>query len=62
MVQREVWTWGLQKRHSYRQQSPWRKMQSTTHPNEWVQYTSQSQSMVQSRKYQDRIRISIVPD
>ncbi len=32
------------------------------HPNEWVQYISQPQSMVQSRKDQDGAGTSIVHD
>ncbi len=40
VVRHEVWTRGLQRRHSYKQQSPHIEMQSTTHPNGWVQYTS----------------------
>jgi hypothetical protein len=51
----------LEKVH-YTQQSPWKEMQSTTHPNEWVQYTSQPQFVVQSRRNQSRAKISIVPD
>jgi hypothetical protein len=44
------------------QRSLWREMQSNTHPNEWVQYTSQPYSVVQSWKYQDEIRNFIVFD
>jgi len=40
VVRHEVWSRGLQRRHNYRQQSPHIEMQSTTHPNGWVQYTS----------------------
>ncbi len=40
VVRCEVWTNGLHKRHNFKQQSPWREMQSNIHPNEWVQYTS----------------------
>jgi hypothetical protein len=40
VVQHEVWTRGLQIRHNYRQQFPHIEMQSTTHPNGWVQYAS----------------------
>jgi len=36
VVQCEVWTTGLQKRHSYKRRSPWREMKSTAHPNECV--------------------------
>jgi hypothetical protein len=36
VVQHEIWTRGLKKRHNYRRQSPWRKMQLTIHLNEWV--------------------------
>jgi hypothetical protein len=32
------------------------------HPNDWVQYISQLQSMVQSRRDQDGARTSIVHD
>ncbi len=35
-------------------------MQSTTHPNQWVQFTSQPQSVVQSQRVQDEARTSIV--
>jgi hypothetical protein len=31
------------------------EMQSNTPPNEWVQYTSQSQSMVLNHKDQDKV-------
>ncbi len=37
-------------------------MQLTTHPNEWVQYTSQPQHVVQSQRNQDGARISIIPN
>ncbi len=60
VVRHEVWTKGFQKRPNYRQQSPQRKMQSTTHPNQWVQYTFQPQSVVQSQKDQDEARTSII--
>jgi UV DNA damage repair endonuclease len=32
----------------------------TTHPNQWVQFTSQPQSVVQSQRDQDEARTSIV--
>jgi hypothetical protein len=35
---------------------------SQIHPNKWVLYTSQSQSMVQSRRDQNGAWISIVPN
>jgi hypothetical protein len=37
-------------------------MQSNTHPNEWVQYIFQSQSMVQNQRHQDRIGTSTIRD
>ncbi len=36
VVWHEVWIGGFQKRHNYKQQSPWREMESNIHPNEWV--------------------------
>jgi hypothetical protein len=62
MVSHEIWTSGHQRKHNYKQRFPWRKMQSNSHPNEWVQYTFQPQSMVQSRRDQDKARTSIVLD
>jgi hypothetical protein len=43
VVWRDVWTRDLQRRHNSKWQSPQRKMQSTTHLNKWMQYTSQAQ-------------------
>jgi hypothetical protein len=40
LVWGEVWNGGLQRRHNYKSPYPWKKMQLTIHPNEWVQYTS----------------------
>jgi hypothetical protein len=37
-------------------------MYSITHPNEWVQYNSQSQYVVQSCRNQDETRTSTIPD
>ncbi len=35
VVQHEVWTSGFQKRHNFREQSPWKEMQPNSHPNEY---------------------------
>ncbi len=37
-------------------------MQLNIHPNEWVQYSSQLQSMVQSHKDQDGAGTFIIPN
>jgi hypothetical protein len=37
-------------------------MQLNTHPNEWVQYTSQPQFVVQNRRDQDGARTSTIPN
>jgi hypothetical protein len=37
-------------------------MQSNTHPSEWVQYISQSQSMVQNHMGQHRIGTFVILD
>jgi hypothetical protein len=37
-------------------------MQLNTHPYEWVQYASQPQSMVQSRRDQDGVRTFTIPN
>ncbi len=37
-------------------------MQSNFHPNEWVQYTFQSQFVVQNQRDQDGARTFVVPD
>jgi hypothetical protein len=42
--------WGLQRRHSSKLRSPQKNMQLTTHSNEWMQYTSQPQYVVQSHR------------
>jgi hypothetical protein len=34
----EIWIESFQRKHSYKQRSPWKEMQLTTHLNEWVQY------------------------
>ncbi len=38
------------------------EMQSNFHPNEWVQYTFQSQYVIQSQRDQDGARTFVVPD
>jgi hypothetical protein len=62
VVRCEIWTGGFHIRHSYRQRSPRKEMQSIIHPNEWVQYISQLQYVVQSHKNQDRARIFTIPN
>jgi len=60
VVRREVWTRGLQRRHSYRRRFLRRETQSTTHPNEWVRYTFQPQFVVHGHRYQDEARTSVI--
>jgi hypothetical protein len=62
VVRCEIWTKGFHIRHNYRQRSPQKEMQSIIHPNEWVQYTSQWQYVVQSRKDQDKAGTSTIPN
>jgi len=58
----DIWIRGLQGRHSSRQQSPWREMQSIIHSNERMQYTSLSQFMAQSHRDQNETGTYVVPD
>jgi hypothetical protein len=37
-------------------------MQSTTHLNEWIQYTYQPQSVVYNCKDQSKVRTFVVPN
>ncbi len=62
VVWRDIWTKGLQRRHSYRQRSPQRELQLTTHLNERMQYTSLLQYVVQSQRDQDGAKTFVVPD
>ncbi len=62
VVLQDIWTRGLQRRHNSKQQSPWKDMQSTTHPCEQMQYTFQLRSVVQNHRNQDGIGTSIVFD
>jgi hypothetical protein len=56
----DLWARVLQRRHSSRQWSPWKEIQLTTHPNEWMQYNFRLQYVVQNHRDQDKVSTFVV--